>query len=107
MPAEDLTPDSVSAHNLNLVVPARRISRCYAPQVKQLKTVPFSERLTITNAGDMATAEVVGKRLAQTPKHRATATLTYDNPKIATLAGAVRYVGRQFADTGNTSSLGA
>ncbi len=80
----------------------------WRPAKAWLATVEYTfAASTITNAGDMATAEVVGKRLAQTPQNRATATLTYDNPRIATLTGAVRYVGRQFADASNTASLGA
>ncbi len=45
---------------------------------------------------------LVGKQLAQTPRHRATAMLAFDSPKLVTLTGAVRYVDRRFEDDRNT-----
>jgi outer membrane receptor protein involved in Fe transport len=58
-------------------------------------------------ASKLTDAGLAGNRLAHTPRNRAIATLTYDNPRIATLTGAVRYVGRRYADAANTASLGA
>ncbi len=48
-----------------------------------------------------------GKRLAQMPRQRASAMLTYDSPRLATLTGALRYVDRQYVDASNTSALSA
>ena len=49
-----------------------------------------------------AHAELVGKQLPQTPRHRATALLAFDDPKLVTVSGAVRYVDRRFEDERNT-----
>ncbi|HZJ66800.1 MAG TPA: TonB-dependent receptor, partial [Kofleriaceae bacterium] len=54
-----------------------------------------------------AQPELVGKRLAQDPRHRATAAVTFDSPQIATLTGEIRYLGRQFEDDLNTLGIGA
>jgi outer membrane receptor protein involved in Fe transport len=48
-----------------------------------------------------------GKALAQAPRQRASAQLTFDSPRLVSVTGALRYVGRQYVDTSNTSSLGA
>ncbi|NVB82347.1 MAG: TonB-dependent receptor [Kofleriaceae bacterium] len=80
----------------------------WRPAKAWLATVEYTfAASTITDAGAMAPGDVVGKRLALTPRNRVTAILTYDNPRIVTVTGAVRYVGRQFADAENSASLGA
>jgi outer membrane receptor protein involved in Fe transport len=50
-------------------------------------------------------AVLAGTQLAQTPRHAATATLTFDEPRIVTLAGAVRYIGARFEDDRNATLL--
>jgi outer membrane receptor protein involved in Fe transport len=54
----------------------------------------------VTNGGNYA--QLAGKQLAQTPRHRATALLAYDEPRLVTLTGAVRYLDRRFEDDRNT-----
>jgi outer membrane receptor protein involved in Fe transport len=54
----------------------------------------------VTDGGDYA--QLAGKQLAQTPRHRATALLAYDEPKLVTLVGAVHYVDRRYEDDRNT-----
>ncbi len=49
---------------------------------------------------------LVGTELAQAPRHRASALLTYDNPRILTITGAVRFVGASYEDDRNTLRLG-
>lgn len=49
-----------------------------------------------------ANPDLVGKRLAQDPRHRATATLTFDDPSIAMVTAQVRYLGDQYEDDLNT-----
>ena len=46
--------------------------------------------------------DLVGKRLAQDPRHRATGTLTFDDPAIATVTVQGRFLGRQYEDDLNT-----
>lgn len=76
----------------------------WRPAKAWLATIDYTFAASkLTDAG----AGLTGNRLAHTPRNRATATLTYDNPRIATLTGAVRYVGRRYADAANTASLGA
>ena len=50
--------------------------------------------------------ELVGKRLAQDPKHRATGSIGFDDRAIGTFAAEVRYVSRQFEDDLNTLPMG-
>jgi outer membrane receptor protein involved in Fe transport len=50
--------------------------------------------------------ELVGKRLAQAPVHRATATLSFDAPRLFTATLQVRLVGPQFEDDLNTLPMG-
>lgn len=50
---------------------------------------------------------LVGKRLAHDPKHRTTAAIVYDSPRIATVTAQVRYLGPQFEDDLNTLPIGA
>jgi vitamin B12 transporter len=52
-----------------------------------------------------AYAELAGNQLAQTPRHRATAMLSFDEPRVATITGAVRYAGSRFTDARNTEAL--
>lgn len=51
--------------------------------------------------------ELVGKWLAHAPRHRMTASATYDNAAIATVTAQVRYLGRQFEDDLDTLPIGA
>ncbi len=46
---------------------------------------------------------LAGKQLAQTPRHRATAMVAFDDPRILTVTGVVRYVGQRFEDDRNTA----
>jgi outer membrane receptor protein involved in Fe transport len=55
----------------------------------------------VTDGGDYAS--LTGKELAQSPRHRATALLAYDEPKLVTLTGAVRYVASRYEDDQNTT----
>jgi outer membrane receptor protein involved in Fe transport len=48
-----------------------------------------------------------GNDLALTPRHRAAALLSYDAPRIATVTGGVRWLGRQYIDAENTHALAA
>jgi outer membrane receptor protein involved in Fe transport len=112
--APDATAPVGTRHRVNLghaAVTGVVIEASWRPAKPWLATVEYTfATSTITDAGAMAQlarGDVVGKRLALTPRNRATATLTYDNPRIVTVTGAVRYVGRQFADAENTASLGA
>jgi outer membrane receptor protein involved in Fe transport len=54
-----------------------------------------------------AQPDLVGKRLPQDPHHRAFAMVSYDDPRIATVVGQVRYLGPQFEDDLNTQPIGA
>lgn len=49
---------------------------------------------------------LAGAQLAQMPRQQAGALLTFDDPAIATLTGAVRYVGASYEDERNTRRLG-
>jgi iron complex outermembrane recepter protein len=51
--------------------------------------------------------DLIGRRLAQVPHHRATATVAFDDPRLATIAVDLRYTSRQFEDDLNTLSMGA
>ena len=57
----------------------------------------------VTDGG--AHPELAGRELAQTPRHRATAVLSFDEPKLVTLTGAVRYVDRHYEDDRNTIAV--
>jgi outer membrane receptor protein involved in Fe transport len=54
-----------------------------------------------------AQPNLVGKRLAQDPHHRAVAAVTYDSDGLATIVAQVRYLGPQFEDDLNTQPIGA
>jgi outer membrane receptor protein involved in Fe transport len=56
----------------------------------------------VTEAAD---AQLVGKQLAQTPRHRATALVAFDQPKLVTLTTAVRYVAGRYEDALNTIAV--
>jgi outer membrane receptor protein involved in Fe transport len=60
---------------------------------------------TVVDAPDQP--DLVGKRLAHDPHHRATAAATYDSAKLATITAQVRYLGPQFEDDLNTLPMGA
>ena len=59
----------------------------------------------VEDGGDHA--ELAGTELAHTPRHQATASLAYDEPRIVTLAAAVRYVGTRYEDDRNQAPLHA
>ena len=74
----------------------------WRPAKPWLATVSYSfAHSVVTDAG------FAGKQLAQMPRQRVSAMLTYDSPRLATLTGALRYVDRQYTDASNTSSLAA
>jgi outer membrane receptor protein involved in Fe transport len=50
-------------------------------------------------------SSLAGNELAQRPRHSGAATLTYDEPRIVTVAGAVRYIGARYEDVNNTSRV--
>jgi outer membrane receptor protein involved in Fe transport len=50
---------------------------------------------------------LVGKQLAQDPRNRTTATVTYHDPRLATVMADVRYLDRMFEDDQNTLAMGA
>jgi iron complex outermembrane recepter protein len=50
---------------------------------------------------------LVGKRLAHDPHHRATASITFDDEDLVTITAQVRYLGPQFEDDLNTLPIGA
>ena len=50
--------------------------------------------------------QLVGKQLPQDPRHRASASLAYDAPRLLTGDVHVRYVGSQFEDDLNTLKMG-
>lgn len=69
---------------------------------------PWLATVAYTFANSVVTdADLAGKQLAQMPRQRASAMLTYDNPRLATLTGAIRYIDRQYTDASNTASLPA
>ncbi|HSR95761.1 MAG TPA: TonB-dependent receptor [Kofleriaceae bacterium] len=54
-----------------------------------------------------AQPDLVGKRLAQDPRNRTTGSVSFHEPRIATITGEVRYLGRQYEDDQNTLGIGA
>jgi outer membrane receptor protein involved in Fe transport len=54
-----------------------------------------------------AQPDLVGKRLAQDPRHRAIAAVTYDRARLAAITAQARYLGRQYEDDLNTLPIGA
>ncbi len=55
--------------------------------------------------GGIANAGLVGKYLAQVPKHRGSAQLSYSHPKFANLAVMVQFQGAQFNDDQNLNVI--
>ncbi len=55
-----------------------------------------------TRVTEAASPALVGTELAETPRHRVTAVVVYDEPRIVTVSGAVRYVSARFIDATNT-----
>jgi outer membrane receptor protein involved in Fe transport len=53
-----------------------------------------------------AAPELVGKLLAQDPRHRATAALLFDDPRVLTAEIEARLVGEQFEDDRNALPMG-
>lgn len=49
--------------------------------------------------------ELVGNQLPHMPRHRATVQLVYDDPKVITVSGSLRYADRRFEDDRNTRIL--
>lgn len=49
-----------------------------------------------------ANTELEGNYLTFIPKHKASATLTYENPAFATVSTGIRYVGKRYSDDANT-----
>lgn len=69
---------------------------------------PWLATVSYTFANSVVTDPgFAGKRLAQMPRQRASAMLTYDNPRVVTVTGGMRYVDRQYVDASNTASLAA
>ncbi len=61
-----------------------------------------SYRFAATRVTESEDAVLVDKQLAEVPRHRATALLAYDEPRIVTVTGAVRFVAARFTDDRNT-----
>lgn len=57
--------------------------------------------------GGVANAGLVGKYLAQVPKHRGSVQLSYANPRIANLAMSVQFQGLQYNDDQNVNFIPA
>ncbi|MGN6105725.1 MAG: TonB-dependent receptor [Kofleriaceae bacterium] len=51
--------------------------------------------------------ELVGKRLAQDPRHRTTGSIAFDDPRFATITGQIRYLGAQYEDDLEMLPIGA
>ncbi len=60
----------------------------------------------VTDGGD-ANAALVGKYLAQVPKHRGSVQLSYTHPAFATIAVSVQMQGAQFNDDRNVNTIPA
>lgn len=52
-----------------------------------------------------AQPDLEGRRIAQVPKHQASARLSYDSPEILSAAVQLRFVGKQFEDDRNSLPL--
>ena len=77
----------------------------WRPAKAWLATVAYSFAATEVTSSALY-PQLVGAELAQMPRQRGSALLTFDDPRIATLTGAVRYLGRSFEDDRNTVRLG-
>jgi outer membrane receptor protein involved in Fe transport len=49
--------------------------------------------------------QLVGRQLPQDPKHRASASLAFDDPRLLSATAQVRYLGRQYEDDQNTRPM--
>jgi len=77
----------------------------WRPSKAWLATVAYTVADTEVMQSDRY-AQLVGNELAQLPRQRGTARLSFDDPRIATITGAVRYIGRTYEDDRNTQRLG-
>jgi outer membrane receptor protein involved in Fe transport len=77
----------------------------WRPAKAWLATVSYTFATTEVTASERY-GQLVGKQLAQMPRQRATAMLTFDDPRIATITGALRYMGHSFEDDTNSTRLG-
>jgi hypothetical protein len=77
----------------------------WRPAKAWLATVSYTFATTEVTASERY-GQLVGMELAQMPRQRATALLTFDDPRIATITGALRYMGHSFEDDTNTKRLG-
>lgn len=75
--------------------PAWRVSAAY-----------LYDQAKVTDGGG-ANAALVGKYLAQVPKHRGAAQVAYSNPRFVNLALAVQFTGAQFNDDQNLNFIPA
>jgi outer membrane receptor protein involved in Fe transport len=57
--------------------------------------------------GDLANAALVGKFLAQVPKQRGTLQIAYSNPKYASVALGIQFIGLQYNDDQNVNFIPA
>jgi outer membrane receptor protein involved in Fe transport len=55
--------------------------------------------------GGVANAALVGKYLAQVPKHRGSGQIAYSNPNFVNLALAIQFIGAQFNDDQNINFI--
>jgi len=54
-----------------------------------------------------AQPDLVGKQLAQSPRNRTSAVVTFDDPRLVTITAQARYLGSQFEDDQNTQPIGS
>lgn len=78
----------------------------WRPAVAWSVTVAYTF-MTATVSNAPYHPDLVGKRLAQVPHHRALASLAYDNPALVSLTADLRYTSPQFEDDLNTLAMGA
>ena len=64
----------------------------------------YTEALVTDNPAD---PDLIGKRLAQVPRHTATVGVQYTNPALFNALVQWRYVGNQFEDADNRDALGS
>jgi iron complex outermembrane recepter protein len=77
----------------------------FRPAKAWLTTVAYTFASSEVTASEQYPG-LVGTELAQRPRQQASALLTFDDPRIATVTGAVRYMGHSFEDDRNTKRLG-
>ncbi len=95
---DDLRMTTNLGHARETGIDASATWRIAAPLVAGVGYTFASTR--VTDGGEYKS--LAGKQLVQAPRHRATALLAYDNPKLVTLTGAVRYVASRYEDDQNT-----